>query len=154
MRAIDWMRGGTGRTDRATSFAIRRAITELIAAGYSAQDFGRIVAVGSGKLFLRLEDRDVLALPGQQGTLPNVLPLVSKYEYGPHLLTPRPLLRIMPGKMHGEPHIINTRIPSAAISEMHDLGYTGGQIREMYPEASAAAIKQAIEFERSLVHAA
>lgn len=154
LRAIDWMRGGTGRTDRATSFAIRRAITELIATGYSAQDFGRIVAVGSGKLFLRLEDRDVLARPGQQGALPNVLPLVSKYEYGPHLLTPRPLLRIMPGKMHGEPHIINTRIPSAAISEMHDLGYTGGQIREMYPEASAAAIKQAIEFERSLVRAA
>lgn len=154
LRAIDWMRGGTGRADRATSFAIRRAIMELIAAGYSAQDFGRVVAVGSGKLFLRLDDRDVLARPGQQGALPNVLPLVSRYEYGPHLLTPRPLLRIMPGKMHGEPHILNTRIPSAGISELHDLGYTNDQIRDMYPDASREAIEQSIEFEHSLLRAA
>jgi len=151
LRAIDWMRGGSRRTDRTTTYAIRRSLAELVAAGYSAQDFGRIVAVSeSGKPFLRLEDRDVLARPGRQGALPDVLQLVSPYVLAPHLLTPRPLLRILPGKMHGEPHIIHTRIPSAGISELHDLGYTDNQIRGMYPDASREAIEQSIEFEHSL----
>src|SRR5688572_30799038 len=39
--------------------------------------------------------------------------LVSPYlGQGPDLLDPRPLLRIIPGKLHGEPHVVDTRIPT------------------------------------------
>jgi len=51
--------------------------------------------------------------------------------------------------------VLNTRIPTAAVYQLHELGYSLDAIHVMYPEAPREALTQAIEFERSLLrHAA
>jgi uncharacterized protein (DUF433 family) len=56
--------------------------------------------------------------------------------------------------LHGEPHLLDTRIPSAAIFTLDAKGFTRAEIARIYPEASDAGISTAIEFERSLLRAA
>ncbi len=80
-----------------------------------------------------------------------MLDLVAPYHNGPDLLEPRPHLRIIPGKLHGEPHLLGTRIASATIYTLHTSGYGAEQIRVMYPEAAPHALRQAIDLEQSLV---
>ena len=60
------------------------------------------------------------------------------------------MLRIIPGKLHGEPHIVGTHIPSLTIGALADAGYTIEQIHSMYPDATIDALTTAIDFERSL----
>ena len=79
------------------------------------------------------------------------LVLVARYRTGPNLLEPRSLLRIIPGKLHGEPHLLGTRITSATVYTLHKGGYRTEQIRAMYPEASPHALRQAIHLEQSLI---
>src|SRR5207245_1315169 len=104
---------------------------------------------------LRLPDDAVVqARPGHQIAIADVLRLVAPYvgarTGGPDLLTPRPLLRIIPGKLHGEPHVAGTRIPSAMLFGLARQGYGIEAIRRMYPDASDEAIEQAINLEESL----
>lgn len=80
----------------------------------------------------------------------DVLPLVPPFGTGPELYQPRPLLRILPGKLHGEPHLVGTRIASAVVVEIARMGYPLTDIQTFYPDADPEALRQAIEFERAL----
>ena len=153
LRAIDWFRKGDDSRAKASIVALRQALTELELAGYSREDLSHILAVSSsdGQLYLHLPRRTVSARPGRQGALDKVLNLVAPYKSAPDLLQPRPLLRIIPGKLHGEPHIVGTRIPSLTIGALDKTGYTLEQIRSMYPDATPEALGEAIDFERSLM---
>ena len=62
-----------------------------------------------------------------------MLDLVAPYHNGPDLLEPRPLLRIIPGKLQGEPHLLGTRIASATIYTLHNSGYGAEQIMRDVP---------------------
>ena len=153
LRAIDWFRKGDDSRVKASLPDIRRALELLEREGYSREDLTHILAVSGtdGKLYLQLPEMSVRARPGGQGALPEVLNLVQPYKSAPDLLRPRPLLRIIPGKLHGEPHIVDTRIPSLTISALDQAGYTLEQIGTMYPDAPPEALSEAIEFERSLL---
>lgn len=152
LRAIDWFRQGDDARAQAGAPEIRQALAQLEHARYTREDLTHIIAVSAadGKLYLQLPGQIVRARPGGQGALPDTLDLVAPYKGAPDLLRPRPLLRIIPGKLHGEPHIAGTRIPSRTISELDRAGYDLDQIRAMYPDASPEALREAIEFERSL----
>jgi uncharacterized protein (DUF433 family) len=76
-----------------------------------------------------------------------VAPYVGQKGRGPDLLTPRTLLRIIPGKLHGAPHVAGTRIPTAVLFTLAQQGYGVDDILEMYPDASREAVDQAIELE-------
>jgi uncharacterized protein (DUF433 family) len=106
----------------------------------------------AGRLYVdTAEGGAVRARPGRQAAMADVLDLVEPYNNaGPDLLKPRPLLRILPGKLHGEPHILRTRIPSATVYGLHKEGYSLPEIAEMFPGASAEGFQQAIDFERGL----
>jgi uncharacterized protein (DUF433 family) len=65
-------------------------------------------------------------------------------------LRPGPRLRIIPGKLSGEPHIEDTRISTPAIYELHESGYSHGRIQSFYPEVSRDDIQQAIGLEQRL----
>jgi uncharacterized protein (DUF433 family) len=159
LRLIDWLRqpkrpGEPARTD---SREIKRGITELRKLGHDQSEFYWAVELGAdGKLFLSLDGGTVRGAPGRRGAWADALDLVRPYGEAPDLLRPRPLLRIIPGKLHGEPHIVDTRIPSAALYGFHTQGYSVDEIRSMFPEATTKAIGQAISFEESLTrrHAA
>ena len=152
LRAIDWFRKGDESRVKSHVADIRRALEQLEHAGYSREDLSQILAVSDadGKLYLQLPGMNVRARPGGLGALSNVLNLAAPYKSAPDLLQPRPLLRIIPGKLHGEPHIVGTRIPSLTISALDQAGYDLEQIRAMYPDASPEALSAAIDFERSL----
>jgi uncharacterized protein (DUF433 family)/DNA-binding transcriptional MerR regulator len=153
LRAIDWFRKGQGTGKRVPIRIIGQALDELLKQGMSREELSRVVAVSDdGRLYFRLDHRPVRADPGQQAAFTNVLHLVQPYELAPNLLEPRPLLRIIPGKLHGEPHILDTRIPSATINALYEAGYDVDTLQQMYPDASSAALHEAIEFERSLQH--
>ncbi len=152
LRAIDWFRKGDESRVKSRVADIRRALEQLEHAGYSREDLSHILAVSDadGTLYLQLPDANVRALRGRQVPLPETLNLVAPYKNAPDLLQPRPLLRIIPGKLHGEPHIVGTRIPSLTINALETAGYDLEQIRAMYPDATPEALREAIDFERSL----
>lgn len=153
LRAIDWLRRKKGPNEPATTSMrkIRQAITELSKLDLPQEVFAEIVRVSvTGDLYFPVDEISVQATPARQGAWVGLLQFIRPYHSAPDLLEPRPLLRIIPGKLHGEPHLLDTRIPSAAIYTLHERGYTLHDILAMYPEASMSAIRSAIDFERSL----
>lgn len=115
-------------------------------------ELGELALVSKdGRLFLGGKDQPTREVGTGQLVLDGSLPLVRPYRStGPHLLEPRPALRIIPGKLAGEPHIRDTRIPTAMIFSMHRAGYSEEQVLRMYPAATASAIADAIDLESSL----
>ena len=158
VRALSWFRARTapGEPRRVSMPRIRTMLHALETSGIAREQLYRVVAVTeSGQLTIRLSEQDVaIAESGRQGLMEGVLALVRPFGSGPDLYRPRPLLRIIPDKLHGEPHLVGTRIASAVVFEFDRMGYPLADIWEFYPGADPAALAQAIEFERTLLQAA
>lgn len=162
VRAIYWFRQGVDpkdieqRTKPAPMSKIREVLAAIEQAGESRENLNRLVAVAEGgELFLRLgEDHYVRADLSGQAVLPDVLNLIQPFMGAPDLLKPRELIRIVPGKLHGEPHVVNTRISTAVLFRLSEMGYRETDIRELYPDVSTKALRQALDLERSLHRAA
>lgn len=153
LRAIDWFRRSKGadQPPRVSIRRIRQALEQLDERQLSRQELYHIVAVSAaGDLYITVGEHPVRAEPGMQVAWEEFIPLVRPYSWGPDLLEPRPRLRIIPGKLHGEPHLAGTRIPSAAVYALYMNGYDIDQIHAMYPTASLEALIDAIDLERSL----
>ena len=165
LRVIDWLRrrdvpgeapapGSRARAGipRVATQKIRQAVEQLAQRGIPRERLAEVLTASrSGALFLQLPEAPaVRAQPGQQGALPDLLDFVSPYAGAPDLLQPRPLLRIIPGKLHGEPHVLDTRISSATLYALEEAGYTAEQVGQMYPDVSPEALAQALDLERSL----
>ena len=154
LRAIDWLRRvkGDAQPQKTSMHRIRQALQELDRQGLPRERLQELVLVSpGGELFFKGDRRAVRATPGLQAGWPDMLDLVAPYYNGPDLLEPRPHLRIIPGKLHGEPHLLGTRITSATVYTLHKGGYGTEQIRAMYPEAAPHALRQAIDLEQSLI---
>jgi uncharacterized protein (DUF433 family)/DNA-binding transcriptional MerR regulator len=154
LRAIDWFR--RNKTEDALPRASMRQIREALEAmdrhGLSRDELGRIIAIDQGgRLYLQVAEAPVFTTPRGQGALHDFLELVQPYNSAPHLLEPRPLVRIRPGKLHGEPHVLRTRVPTATIFQLRQMGYELVELGAMYPMATPEALAQAIEFEQSLL---
>ena len=158
LRAVDWLRRKKDDSDfpRVTPQRIRWALGELERDGIPRHRLRDLMLSEDGRLFFAESGDSVfLASPGRQMALPGVISLISPYqESGPDLLQPRQLLRIVPGKLHGEPHVVSTRISSAVLFALHQEGYTDEQIRRMYPDVSPDALSDAIDLESHLTKAA
>lgn len=77
----------------------------------------------------------------------------SSYVKGPDLRTPRPNLRIVPGKVSGEPHVVGSRVTTQAIAALHNRGYTVDKISNLYPDLRPMGIIEAIDLEQQLAAA-
>jgi DNA-binding transcriptional MerR regulator/uncharacterized protein (DUF433 family) len=152
LRTIDWLR--QPKRDGLKGVPIRRireAIEEIDRRGLSRADLHNLVVqTKSGVPYLNIDQQLIRADGTGQFAMPDALAVVYPYKEGPDLLQPRPLLRIIPGKLHGEPHLLNTRISSATIYALHEDGFLLPQIHDMYPEADPEALTQAIDLEESL----
>ena len=69
---------------------------------------------------------------------------------GPDLREPRPTLRIVPGKLAGEPHVARTRIPTEMIAALDRRGFEQSAILELYPSIRRDAVRDAIDLEEQL----
>jgi uncharacterized protein (DUF433 family) len=157
LRVIYWLR----RDDKATrdGAALPRTtmneVRRLLSEGWNptsshlyVDQHGRVVR----ELASSLED-----LGRQQLARANVIDVLAEYRVaegtgvvGPSLIRPRPLLRIIPGKLAGEPHVVNTRLSSATIDGLLGRGYTSAEVLAFYPFLTTTAIEQSTSLEEQL----
>jgi uncharacterized protein (DUF433 family) len=90
----------------------------------------------------QLADRDLL-----QPIAPFV---AAEGTRGPDLLQPRPTLRIVPGKLGGSPHVVDTRVETRALSALCEGGMLAGRIAALYPHLSEVQIAEALDLEEQL----
>ncbi len=69
---------------------------------------------------------------------------------GPDLVHPGKGLRIIPGKLSGEPHVDGTRIETGVLWALSERGFDVGGIVDLYPELTPATVRSAIALERRL----
>ncbi len=162
LRMIYWLRQtkelGDGKTVPASSMpAVRRALgqlRELDLALWTGNEGFSVSVDRSGEIHLdadgarevgsrqRLLDQDLVDL-----LRPFATPQETK---GPDLHKPRPQLRIVPGKLGGEPHVRRTRLETQALAALARRGVEDAKIYRLYPIAPQEAIDQALDLERQL----
>lgn len=100
-----------------------------------------------------LDDGWAAGTSGQKAFI-ETLDLLAPFEIGnkngPDLLRPRSRLRIIPGKVSGEPHLNGSRITTRAVAALHKSVGSAEGVATFYPELDIEEINQAIELERSL----
>ena len=155
LRALDWLRRRDGEDVVHGHARHVRAALEAIGARRLSRSQAHSLALLAQDGILHI---DHISSPwpraehaGKDAQAATVLPLVALYRSrGPDLLVPRPHLRIVPGKLHGEPHVVDTRIPSATLHALYRAGYATDQIAEMFPEAAGEPLAEALDLEASL----
>jgi uncharacterized protein (DUF433 family) len=165
LRIIYWLRRNKPEADRSTMKSVRRALAGIERVGEELGSPSTRVAVNRlGNVFISHAASDeraaewVEAITGMAQSQANLWgafdPLVE-YDsdagpVGPDLREPRPLLRIIPGKLGGEPHIDGTRIGSLTIAGLVDEGWSLSNVVALYPGLTTDAVEQCIDLERQL----
>ncbi len=89
-----------------------------------------------------------------QGVLIQVLDLLGPFDtgdaWGPDLRRPMPHLRIVPGKVSGEPHLEHSRLTTLAVAALDRRGFTVTDIAKLYPGENVEALREAIDLEHRL----
>lgn len=162
LRMIYWLRQakelGDGKTVPASSMpAVRRALgqlRELDLSIWTGNGGGSISVDRAGEIHVDVNGSHEVG--GRQRVLdPDMVDLVRPFATpqetrGPDLRHPRPQLRIIPGKLGGEPHIRRTRLETQALAALARRGLEDDKIYRLYPIATAEAIDQGLDLERQL----
>jgi uncharacterized protein (DUF433 family)/DNA-binding transcriptional MerR regulator len=158
LRVIYWLRHDRPEATRSRMTEVRRMLQALDGAGERLGAPGvRILAAPNGQI--TIETGNVLWSPlvggHRQVTHDGLLDVLAEFPtnegtIGPNLVEPRPSLRIIPGKLAGEPHVAGTRIPSRSIAALADDGLATEQIGRLYPDLSQTNIRECLDLERQL----
>ena len=161
LRILYWLRHpkskSGGEVPASLMTRVREAFAELDERGFdiwddSSGDLSSPLRVDvSGKIWL---DVDGVPVYEDQAALPGSLDLLEPFDLadrnGPDLRRPRPNLRIVPGRVSGEPHLASSRITTlSAAASYRNLGDFDA-MAELYPGFSVEAFRDAVDFERSL----
>jgi uncharacterized protein (DUF433 family) len=135
--------------------AVRHALGELnkLSIPLWKDDRPSVVVDSRGRVHLQTPS-GVQALSGQL-IAPDTLDLIAPFRtlegcMGPDLLRPRPLLRIVPGKLSGSPHVDHTRLETRALAALAADGLSPAAIRDLYPYLAERQIAEAIDLEEQL----
>jgi uncharacterized protein (DUF433 family) len=164
LRAIYWLRSHKVQALRPTAMNEVRetlaAIEEKFGRRMGEALAGKSVVLrvdGQGHCYLEVEDllvrpvgRDALQKAAPELTLDLLAQFDMEEQRGPHLLTPRPRLRIVPGKLGGEPHVGGTRLETRTIRGLLQANRSIADIIELYPFLEAADVTQASDLEEQL----
>lgn len=162
LRLIDWLRRDKPKekAPRIPMSKIRQALSSVESFGERVEDRSVKVTVDRGG-FIVLEVQGEVFLPlGGRFTAPLTtadLDLVDEWKVhrairGPNLFEPRPSLKIIPGKLSGEPHAEGTRIPSRMVWSLRRQGLGTADIIELYPRLTEQNVDMAIDLEDELEH--
>ncbi len=144
LRTIYWLRqpkpseGDELDVPRTSMRLVKRALAALEALDLALwdEDTGPSVAVDRrGEIHIEAPD-GVAALSGQQpiDLLDLIRPFPSRRGImGPDLHAPRPLLRIVPGKLAGSPHVAHTRVETRALAALAQRGMPGARLSSPLP---------------------
>jgi uncharacterized protein (DUF433 family) len=162
LRLIDWLRRDKTEEDiaRTPMQQIRRALTSIegIAEGIESRTVRVRVDRNSGRAVLYVQGQPVIPLGWgfAQGLADEAgFDLVDEWKIheairGPNLVRPRPSLRIIPGKLSGEPHAAGTRIPSRTVWRLRSQGLDEADIIELYPRLTPENVRDAVDLEDEL----
>jgi uncharacterized protein (DUF433 family) len=162
LRMIYWLRQekelGDGRSvPRSSMPKVRKALSQLreLDLDLWSRDSGFTVAVDRAG-GIHVETNGSHEAIGRQRVMgPDMFDLLGPFETGeqtrgPDLQRPRPQLRIIPGKLGGEPHIKRTRLETQALAALARRGLEREKIYRLYPIAPVRAIDEAIDLEKQL----
>ncbi len=161
LRIIYWLRQRKGVDDgheipRSTMTEVRRALALLsdLDMDLWSETSGPNVRVSGGGEVLVTTDPDPEAAHGQRVLNAEELSVLdvfeTKHSRGPNLISPRELLRIVPGKLGGSPHLVGTRLESQALGSLATGGLDTPMIYRLYPDFDRKGITQAISLEQQL----
>jgi uncharacterized protein (DUF433 family) len=163
LRLVDWLRKDKPRGDeeqdlpRASMARIRRELARAEELGERLMDTGFTVEVDPvGKLhFGTVAEKWIELGGGLRQYEAGALDLIRPFEMhvgviGPDLVRPGETLRIIPGKLSGEPHVESTRIQTQAIGALEARGLDPESILELYPDLGMENVTAAITLERRL----
>lgn len=155
LRLVRWLR--TPKDDlgiaRTTMTEVRELLEkigkDLWRLDHAGRDVPTILVERDGTVVLDQQPRT--ALGGQTYLLDDdQLDLFAPFETGVDLRVPRPRLRIVPGKVSGEPHLAGSRLTTRTVAALGERGFAASQIIELYPHEDPDALEEALELERSL----
>lgn len=159
LRLVDWLRQPKDSDDAGAGIArssMREIRTMLASAGDSlwrvdttGLERPTILVDVHGRIFF---DEPTRTVDGQ-GTMEGLLDLFAPFADAPDLRQPRPHLRIVPGKVAGEPHLMHSRLMTRTVAALADRGFSAAEIAEMYPDESPAALREAVDLEHQLAPA-
>lgn len=161
LRIVYWLRHPKG-VDVAVPASpmpeVRRALARLDDMGLDiwANDESRpspLLVDRTARIYIAAAD-DLVDAHGQQ-VLGDCLDLLAPFGdgsafRGPDLRRPRPLLRIVPGKCAGEPHLSGTRLTTQTVAALIERGYDIDGVHRLYPDQDLDAIRDAIDLEAQL----
>jgi uncharacterized protein (DUF433 family) len=162
LRIVYWLRhakAGNGDIVPASPMTqVRGALDEVDRRGidlWSIDPGGHrssIVVDRRGRIVVR--DASTVATVEGQGILPDSLDLLGPFDvgddWGPDLRRPMPHLRIVPGKLSGEPHIAHSRLMTQTVAALARRGFTMPDIQRLYPTEDPDGLREAVELEQRL----
>ena len=161
LRLVDWLRQDKPDYQdvaRVSVQMIRQRLERTEDLGEQLLDRGLVVWVDhKGQLVLE-EPGGGMHVPLGHGFAQEVVDtkvnLVRPFGFeglrGPDLVRPRPTLRIVPGKLSGEPHVEATRIPTRRLATLARRGFAEERILEMYSVLDPTNVAEAIDLEGQL----
>jgi uncharacterized protein (DUF433 family) len=163
LRIIYWLRQSKTSPDgaavpRTAMPAVRRALQQLSELDLRlwSEDEGPAIAVDRGGQVVVLTEPDAEAAHRQRRlSSDDLLSVTAPFQTleglrGPDLHSPRPRLRIVPGKLGGSPHVAHTRLESQALGALASGGLPDAKIYQLYPRVDRTAIDDALDLERQL----
>lgn len=75
---------------------------------------------------------------------------VDEHLVGPNLRHPRAHLRIIPGKLSGEPHVEDTRVETRVLAALAHRGLSSRDLAKLYPDLPVVSIENALDLEQQL----
>jgi uncharacterized protein (DUF433 family) len=160
LRVVYWLRqrktANTGAEIPPTSMkVIRRALGRLrdLDTPFVQSRPGSLWVDGSGELYIR-SNAGPETLTGQ-AVMPDAIDLIAPFTTreglrGPDLASPRPQLRIVPGRLSGSPHIVHTRLETRVLFALDRDGLDNAAILALYPYVTETQLAEAIDLERQL----
>lgn len=137
---------------------VERALAELDEMGldiwtHDLAQWGSPLRVDStARVYILTDDR--VETVYREGVFEKALDLLGPFQVdggrGPDLIRPRPHLRIVPAKVSGEPHLVDSRITTQTVAALYARFQDVERVVALYPELDAVAVGEAIELERDL----
>lgn len=162
LRITYWLRKPKGDVRATPMGQVRSALAQLGEMDARIWDpdtaTSPIVVDRQGVIHLRHRDGVLADLSGQglldEGWLDPLEPFGDAGLRGPDLIRPRAHLRIVPGKVAGEPHLDGSRLTTRTLVALTRRGFPLTQVIGMYPHEDPVGIGEAIELEQEIAQAA
>lgn len=160
LRVVYWLRqrkttDGGAQIPATSMKVIRRALGQLHKLDTPLTEDGRgsVWVDAGGELYVR-NDAGAETVAGQ-AVIVDAIDLVAPFTTaeglrGPDLATPRPQVRIVPGRLSGSPHILHTRLETRALFALHRDGLDAAAIHTLYPYVTKTQLAEALDLERQL----